>query len=764
MLNNIKTRGKLILGYALIVALLAVAVAYCVRSSLLIGNINRQIFDQDVHGLAELDDVLVSFLGARVQLREAFIATTADEVQKYLLQAQEFVKANKAARERYSKTLRTEEDRNLLQEYEISFKTFEESFNNISERIRSEDREGARALLISQCIPTSAKILAIGDRLKTNKVHAAELLFMEAQKTNTLSLQVTIILFAVTLIIAVILSTLISKSIAVPLEKIRGTIDRIGNNDFVTVDVGNRRDEFGAMASTVNSMSGKLRRDVQLKNVIGSLVNEEDFEKTLNLLTDGAKESLGTQYGALAVYNEDGNVTSFFSSGFSDTDSARIGQNPDAKGLLGYAYRTRSSVRTSEITKQRDGIEVPPGHPPLQSLLSVPVKTNTTVYGNLYIAEKKNGSNFDNEDEISLQTLANLAAKIIAGQQTEQAMREKSDYLQETVRGMLHKAERLAQGDLTVEIAVTHDDELGQLARGLNRAIADIRTLLQQVQDVTEQATQATSYISSATYQMASTAEEQSAQTVEIASSIEESAQTSLENTRSATHVADLSQRSGTAAQQGAEVINTMMSKMSEIARVVSDTASVVSNLGAASAEIGEIVMVIEEIADQTNLLALNAAIEAARAGDQGRGFAVVADEVRKLAERTAQATKQIASTIRHIQRETERAVTGIERGNLEVQSGLQLAENASSSLNAIVSSAQEVNTVLSTIVQAINEQSHTSTMIARNTEQMSTSVQEMSQSVTEISRGASDLQSLMDNVTLLVRRFQIKNTHALSE
>jgi methyl-accepting chemotaxis protein len=579
-----------------------------------------------------------------------------------------------------------------------------------------------------------------------------------------MSLQVTIILFVVTVIIAVILSTLISKSIAVPLEKIRSTIDRIGNNDFVRVNVGNRRDEFGEMAITVNSMSAKLRRDVQLKNVIGSLVNEENFEKTLNLLTDGAKESLGATYGALAVYNDGGNIISFFTSGFSNEDITRIGQTPDAKGLLGYAYRTRSSVRTSDITKHRDGIELPPGHPPLQSLLSVPVKTNTTVYGNLYIAEKKDGSNFDDEDEITLQTLANLAAKIIAGQQTEQAMREKSDYLQQTVRGMLHKAERLAQGDLTVEIAVTQDDELGQLARGLNRAIADIRTLLQQVQDVTEQATQATSYISSATYQMASTAEEQSAQTVEIASSIEESAQTSLENTRSATHVADLSHRSGVAAQQGAEVINTMMSKMSEIARVVSDTANVVSNLGAASAEIGEIVMVIEEIADQTNLLALNAAIEAARAGDQGRGFAVVADEVRKLAERTAQATKQIATTIRHIQRETERAVTGIERGNLEVQSGLQLAENASSSLNAIVQSAQEVNTVLSTIVQAINEQSQSSTMIARNTEQMSTSVQEMSQSVTEISRGASDLQALMDNVTLLVRRFQIKNTHALSE
>ncbi|KAA0221566.1 hypothetical protein EDM76_13740 [bacterium] len=101
----------------------------------------------------------------------------------------------------------------------------------------------------------------------------------------------------------------------------------------------------------------------------------------------------------------------------------------------------------------------------------------------------------------------------------------------------------------------------------------------------------------------------------------------------------------------------------------------------------GAIVQVIDDIAAQTNLLALNAAIEAARAGEQGRGFAVVAENVRSLAERTAVATKEIASLIAGVQSGTTRAVQAMEKTMGDVQAGAERAEAAGEALGRIVES-----------------------------------------------------------------------------
>ncbi|MNX12097.1 Methyl-accepting chemotaxis protein 2 [compost metagenome] len=145
---------------------------------------------------------------------------------------------------------------------------------------------------------------------------------------------------------------------------------------------------------------------------------------------------------------------------------------------------------------------------------------------------------------------------------------------------------------------------------------------------------------------------------------------------------------SAAAARAGRDAVSRTMDGMERIHQAVGEVVAVIGTLGRSSEEIGEIVTVIDDIAEQTNLLALNASIEAARAGEHGRGFAVVADEIRKLAERSAQATGEIAQRITGIQTETVHAIRRSQDGTAAIQEGAVRARAASDSLAEIVAGA----------------------------------------------------------------------------
>jgi len=171
--------------------------------------------------------------------------------------------------------------------------------------------------------------------------------------------------------------------------------------------------------------------------------------------------------------------------------------------------------------------------------------------------------------------------------------------------------------------AQDHHDEIGDVARSFNRFIATLDDVIGHVRSVTDA-------VSTASYQVSSSAQSLSHGTSEQAASVEETSASLEQMHASITQNAENSRQMERMALQGAEDVE--------------HSGKAVSESVEAMKIIAEKISIIEEIAYQTNLLALNAAIEAARAGDHGKGFAVVATEVRKLAERSQNAAQEIRS------------------------------------------------------------------------------------------------------------------------
>ncbi len=328
--------------------------------------------------------------------------------------------------------------------------------------------------------------------------------------------------------------------------------------------------------------------------------------------------------------------------------------------------------------------------------------------------------------------------------------------------------EVFATGDMTAIMKGDYKGDHKRLQDAINKLSSSLGDLIRQVHTGVTDTAAATLQISETTDKMAAATQEQSAQTEEIASAVEQMSRTINENAQNAVRTSELSRKSGEIAEEGKLVVEQTINKMRDIAGVVHQSASNIERLGESSKQIGEIISVIDDIADQTNLLALNAAIEAARAGEQGRGFAVVADEVRKLAERTTEATKQIADMIQGIQKETETAVKVMKEGNTEVEQGITLADEAGNALNMILNSAKDVISMITQIASASEEQAATSEQLTQNVVTINNTTAENAAQLHDIASATDGLTNLTEKLRDLVEQFKvdtevITDKHSLS-
>jgi len=315
---------------------------------------------------------------------------------------------------------------------------------------------------------------------------------------------------------------------------------------------------------------------------------------------------------------------------------------------------------------------------------------------------------------------------------------------------------RIADGDLTTQLKIYANDEIGELGKSINRMVLSLDTMITSITKTASELASSSNILYGISEQAASSSEEVAAQAGTVVTACEEMVSTSGGIAQNCNIAAESSRQGSDLVTEGVSVVQETVAGMNRITERVKETAATLERLGSRSDQIGEIVGTIEDIADQTNLLALNAAIEAARAGEQGRGFAVVADEVRALAERTTKATKEIAQMIKAIQNETTGAVTSMEEGVKEVERGTQDAAKSGRALDHILSQINAVSMEINQIATAAEEQTATTTEITSNIQQITEVVQLSASCSHDSADAAKELLAQAEELQRLVGRFTL--------
>jgi len=310
-------------------------------------------------------------------------------------------------------------------------------------------------------------------------------------------------------------------------------------------------------------------------------------------------------------------------------------------------------------------------------------------------------------------------------------------------------------GDLTVRIQTTSQDEIGDLVYWFNSFMDKLQQVIKQIVDTAKPLAETASTVDELAGSSKSTAEHQMHTVEQSLLSVNEMSQSVASITSNAADAADAARNANEEAEKGHLVVNETIDGIQELADNISESAAAILKLQEDTNQVNQVLEVIKSIAEQTNLLALNAAIEAARAGEQGRGFAVVADEVRSLASRTQDSTTEINQILMQLQEAAQSAVSRMESSKNQVETSVEKANKAGDSLSAITSTVNVISDMNSQIAVATEEQHQISTLMVSHVEDIKQRAEEASEAsdqMNTVSHSLSDLASEQEQITKLFK------------